>query len=321
MTFIASVKARNGVALIADSLVTTTKQIIEANDYINLVSRKAKESKGGEAIVLSPQEISTLFKRVPAFTKDYEDKLFEMDKYTAISTAGSAEINGKRISQIISEFKASYAKDKSYIRKGIKSRVNMFGAFVESEAKKHIKKYKTIDNTDFVITHYDRKKCITRIFKMYVLQSSKESLKDSKYKVIEIRDAFEIETVVCDGQNRLTEGLLYGDFLTINMVIKNVLAKVAQDFNIPIDDTYKEKMLENKDLIPWGVREFLLAKLTNLSLQQAVDLANLLMHIELDIQKYTKEIPTVGGVIKLAIIDEDGFRFIAGNEIKVPNSL
>jgi len=56
-------------------------------------------------------------------------------------------------------------------------------------------------------------------------------------------------------------------------------------------------------------------KLRDLSLQQAVDLASLLMRIEIDIQKYTENIPSVGGVIKLAVIDADGFRYIAGNEI------
>lgn len=56
-------------------------------------------------------------------------------------------------------------------------------------------------------------------------------------------------------------------------------------------------------------------RLADLSLQQAVDLASLLMKIEINFQKYTENIPTVGGVIKLAIIDKDDFKFISGNEI------
>lgn len=56
-------------------------------------------------------------------------------------------------------------------------------------------------------------------------------------------------------------------------------------------------------------------RLADLSLQQAVDLASLLMKIEINFQKYTENIPTVDGVIKLAIIDKDGFKFISGNEI------
>ena len=56
-------------------------------------------------------------------------------------------------------------------------------------------------------------------------------------------------------------------------------------------------------------------RLADLSLQQAVDLASLLMKIEINFQKYTENIPTVGGVVKLAIINKDGFKFISGNEI------
>jgi len=59
-------------------------------------------------------------------------------------------------------------------------------------------------------------------------------------------------------------------------------------------------------------------KLSELSLQQAVDLANLLMKIEIDFQTYTENISTVGGVIKIAIIDKNGFRYISGHEIIKP---
>ncbi len=59
-----------------------------------------------------------------------------------------------------------------------------------------------------------------------------------------------------------------------------------------------------------------MVKLRELSLQQSVDLACLLMRIERDIQKYTENIPTVGGNVKVAIIDDKGFRFLAGHELK-----
>ena len=36
---------------------------------------------------------------------------------------------------------------------------------------------------------------------------------------------------------------------------------------------------------------------------------------QLIIQKYTENIPTVGGVIKLAIINEKGFKWISGQEV------
>lgn len=64
-----------------------------------------------------------------------------------------------------------------------------------------------------------------------------------------------------------------------------------------------------------------LLNLSDLSLQQAVDLASLLMRLEVDFQKYTRNIPTVGGVIKLAVIDEKGFRFILGDTVEPPKHI
>jgi hypothetical protein len=46
------------------------------------------------------------------------------------------------------------------------------------------------------------------------------------------------------------------------------------------------------------------------------------MRLEVDFQKYTKNMPTVGGVIKLAVIDEhEGFRFILGDKIEPPKHI
>ena len=64
--------------------------------------------------------------------------------------------------------------------------------------------------------------------------------------------------------------------------------------------------------------EMKIFKLSELSLQQAVDLAYLLMKIEIDFQTYTENIPTVGGVIKIATIDKMGFNFISGHDIIKP---
>ena len=54
-------------------------------------------------------------------------------------------------------------------------------------------------------------------------------------------------------------------------------------------------------------------------MQEAIDLAALLMALVRDFQKYTEDIPSVGGQIKLAIIDSQGFRFIDGDGLKPRN--
>jgi hypothetical protein len=59
-------------------------------------------------------------------------------------------------------------------------------------------------------------------------------------------------------------------------------------------------------------------KIRDLSLQEAVDLAYLLLKVEMDFQRYTQDIPTIGGVIKVATIDHRGYIDICGNSIISP---
>lgn len=85
---------------------------------------------------------------------------------------------------------------------------------------------------------------------------------------------------------------------------------------IPKD--YINNLLTSPDVITKTIQDDMkIGKLTDLSLQQAVDLARLLMRIEMDFQKYTENVPTVGGVIKIATIDEKGFKFIKGSDVIV----
>ena len=98
--------------------------------------------------------------------------------------------------------------------------------------------------------------------------------------------------------------------------------KVLSDFKIKNNKTkikqYIEKLRKDKDLLFSEFSEMKIFKLSELSLQQAVDLAYLLMKIEIDFQTYTENIPTVGGVIKIATIDKMGFNFISGHDIIKP---
>lgn len=76
MTFIASVIAKRGVAIIADSLVTTKVPSIELSEFLDFIKSESDKSKSSE-VKLDPSEIIKLFKSRPSYTKDYEEKLFK----------------------------------------------------------------------------------------------------------------------------------------------------------------------------------------------------------------------------------------------------
>lgn len=101
-----------------------------------------------------------------------------------------------------------------------------------------------------------------------------------------------------------------------------VIRQVAKDHQLKIDDKYHEAVyseLRKSGQLSTMDDDMQMFKISSLSLQQAVDLACLLMRLEMDIQQYTKNIPTVGGLIKLATIDKDGIRLITGDNVVKPD--
>lgn len=321
MTFIASVAAKNGVALIADSLVTTAKSSMDFADFFDLIRRKQVENPDQD-IVLKPDELIEIFRRTPSHTRDYEEKLFEYDKFTAITTAGGAIINDQHIVELVENIKkknSASANRRSYSQKSIETKIKDFCSFISEEVKEHLRKHHSIGKTSFIFSHYDKNKHTTHVFRVWVNESDNSVLQNSDHSFVEYSPAADIEKVVCDGQNRITEGMLYGNYLTTEFLFRVLIGKIKEDLALEISDDYiatlKNEILQSpiiKDTVK-------MLKLTDLSLQEAVNLANLLMKVEIDFQKYTEDVPTVGGVIKIAVIDNNGFKFVAGHEITNPN--
>jgi hypothetical protein len=148
-----------------------------------------------------------------------------------------------------------------------------------------------------------------------------EHLADPGYQTYTRQELPTWQTVVCDGQNKLADRLLYGGLNSVNDALEGIVQQVLKDFNIdsaamPVG--YIDTLAAGPAVLTSSAfADMKILGLRNLSLQQAVDLASLLMSIEINFQKYTENIPTVGGVVKLAVIDKAGFRIIKGEEVSV----
>ncbi len=317
MTFIASVIAKEGVAVIADSLVTTSQPVLDYSTFHRYLIEQAKDIPN--EISLEAKEIAQLFIMKPSYTKDYEDKLYMYDKFTAITTAGSASINDKRIKKLIKEAINKFKPTGRNSDTNIKEKLEQLKAYITAEVKKYLAKNSRINETVMLITSYAPSSNKTTIHKLSVNTANQEFLNDEEFVFVEVEKIPEHIKVVCDGQNRMAERILLGDFSAAFDLIPKIVARVAKDFDLPEDrvgEDYLISVLEDVNITGEQMLDGAkINKLTGLSLQQAVDLANLLMKMEIDIQKYTENIPTVGGVVKLAVIDDDGFRFISGNTI------
>lgn len=317
MTFIASVIAKEGVAVIADSLVTSMKSVIEADDFFNYLEKK--NSKGDDKVSIDPSEIVKLFKFKASHTKNYEEKLYQYGKYSAITTAGSASINGQRIKKLVDRALKKLKPTANSDQKSIDSNVNKLKDFITEEVKKYLSKNQSIDTTILLYTTYSRSLNKTIVFKLTVIRAKHSDLKIEGFEFVTISIESENMTVICEGQNRLSERLLLGDFNVVYEKLPSIVNKVAKDFGIPLEKITLEYltsfMHDNNIMTEQSIDDIKMLKLRDLSLQQAVDLSHLLMTIEIDMQKYTENIPNVGGVIKSAVIDANGFRYISGHEI------
>ncbi len=329
MTFIASVVAKRGVAIIADSFVTSQKRLLEVSEfyaYLKSKTTKKEGEEGDENINIDVEEIVSLFQQRPTHTKDFEEKLFKYDKYTAITTAGGAEINKKRIIEIVSEIsERNHAKAnfKSYNAKSIETKVHEFCEHLTKEIKGHLQNNNLITGTTFIFTNYSKTTHKTTIYKIDITRAKKEDLEKAEFKFVTAIRQNEHYPVICDGQNRLSERLLFGHRDAYFHLIPKIVKKVASDFGVDsalITDEYVMELMAGKDILDEGFfNEMKILQLSQLSLQQAVNLACLFMRIEMDFQKYTTNIPTVGGVTKLAIIDDFGFKFLSGERVIKPD--
>lgn len=314
MTFIASVVAKDGVAIIADSLVTTSMYVIEMQSFNDYVRSKNTGDENAQ-ISLDMTEISNLFTLKPSHTKDYEDKLFKYDDYTAITTAGNAQINDLHIREIVDNKVKLNGQNANFLTMPLEEKIADFCSYLTNNIKEHLQKYSRIDTTVFIFTHFVAEENRTIIYKIETNQASKDDLQDENFVFVPIPSEQKSLKVVSEGQNRIAEKILLGGFGTIYEVVPKIIKKIAADYKLEVDTKYIT------DIVDFCMTEEVLSevnviRLTELSLQQAVELASLLMKIEIAFQKYTRNIPTVGGVIKVAYINRDGFKFVSGNEIK-----
>lgn len=323
MTFIASVVAKKGVAIIADSLVTSSVPILPYKKFIDFLNGKPKNKKGETTIESS--EIMGLFSFEPIYTKDFEEKLIRFNEFTAITTTGIAEINEKKIIDLVSEFIVNEPTIEDFAV-SIDEKIESFTTFLIPHIKEHISKNEQIGNCLIYFTFYERSTHLTHIYRLTVNEADTTDLDNAEFKYVSLLKEHELAKVVCDGQNKLSDSILWGPGKTLYDIFPELTKKIIEGLNLPpgtiqnvdgVIETLQKQEYFNR-IFYTDVEMF---NLSDLSLQQAVDLASLLMRLEIDFQKYTKNIPTVGGVIKLAVIDDNGFRFIFGDKIEAPKHI
>lgn len=298
--------------MVADSFVTAVEQSIDLDSFVDyLDSTKNKNS-------ISISDILTLFKKHPSHTRNFADKLFMFDEYSAITTTGLAYINQKEIKDIVKSIATEMQVDKSvYYARDVEDVIKEFCDKIKVEIVQHLKE-RDFGDTAFIFSHFNRKENKPQAFHIQINQLTKGDYDISSSDIITYQDRSYLK-ILTDGQSGFVERLIFGS------LYKNV-TEIKKQFIDYILKTFKPNKGKKKAIIDY-IKDFeflretvqddvFSLKFRELSLQEAVDLAALLVKITMDIQVYTEKVPTVGGLIRLAIISkEKGFEWISGNKI------
>lgn len=317
MTFIASVIAKEGIAIVADSFGTTMEHSLKEKQFLDYLN----EAENKENIPVA--DLVGLFKNRPSHTRNYVDKLFKFDKYSAVTFTGAVYINGKEIKEIVKIIAAELQVDSAaYNAKSIDEVLKEFCEKLKLEIIEHCKTT-NFSHTDFIFSHFNVGKNESQIFLIKIKPINTESFDPDDPDIIEINDQSHLG-IVTDGQNNFVERLIFGSLVSTIGTVKSELIKNVIDV-LELEETDINKLsdhINNWECLKQTVLDDMFSiNFRELSLQEALDLAALLIKIVMDIQVYTEKIPTVGGLIRLAVIHEErGFEWITGNKL-VPSNI
>lgn len=316
MTFIASVIARDGVALVADSFVTTPERSLEEDKLIEFVTKRGNKRQS-----VTFTELGALFERRPSYTRNYMDKLVQFGRFSAVTTTGQAYINKKLIKDIVIDIATKMDVDSaSYNTKTIDEILQQFCDLIKIEVTEHLKT-RPLSNTSFIFSHYNNIEDKPQIFNIIINEAAKDQDISKNADAITFADRSYLK-IVTDGQDTFVDRLIFGSLYRKAYDVKQIFKEYVVKKLKPKKEKKNEIIdcIDHIDFLRDTVQADIFSiQFRELSLQEAVDLASLLMKIVMDIQVYTEKIPTVGGLIRLAVIKKGkGFDWISGHEIIKP---
>jgi hypothetical protein len=320
MTFIAVVIAKKGVAVIADSLATTMERVVNYDHFMKYLKQKQENAKGGE-VRIDRNEIVQLFENKPSHIRDYAEKLFQFDRFTAIMLAGASQIAGKSIEYLIQELAAINERDENYHSKMLTARVRDFCEFMDSKARACIAGKARLKKSILLFTHYEANTEEAIIYRIIIDKPVTKSVEKKPWEYVSCEKISEYCYVVSEGQNPISKRILEEESDCSFDFIPYIIEKMRKDFNLPLGSIpldYVQRLVDEIHLNRQSGNLTIQASLSNLSLQQAVNMAFLFLKMEIAFQAGAEKIPTVGGRIKIAVIDKHGFRYITGHNILKP---
>jgi len=317
MTFIASVIAKEGVAIVADSFGTTLEHSLNEKTFLDYIAEADDKTN------IPIQELIELFEKKPSYTRNYVDKLFRFSKYSAITFTGAVYINGKEIKEIVKSISTTMDTDNdAHNAKELEAVLTEFCDLLKVEVIEHAKT-RNLTPTDLIFSNFNLSTNKPQIYVIKINAVDKDNFDPEAEDLITFAEQSHLG-IVTDGQNNFVERLIFGSLVDKIGTVKNELIDHVIEV-LALEGEQRDKLIESiqdfEFLKKTVVDDMFSIKFRELSLQEALDLAALLIKIVMDIQVYTEKIPTVGGLIRLAVIHEErGFEWISGHKL-VPSNI
>lgn len=312
MSFIATVSASKGFAIIADSLEVPESPLKEytlLSDYMHTLNSQDRSEDilyPPNLWLLSPQERA---ETEQLYREDHAEKLFPMGPFSAIAATRILSINDKGLYELIEEF-MEIRKKQANPAWGFTAMLNGFCNFLNREIKIHLKNYCYLNGSLLIMAQYDVRAMRTNTCKILIRDRHFDSPNYADNYLLLRQNS---STILLSGQTHISKAFLLGieraSFRDVYKLVRNIIGRIhSADNRLPGE--FMHTLRYDRFYQYLFSQELKTIDIANMSTQQAVDLASMLMRLEIDYFKFTKTDPHVGGVIRLAVVDEEGFRYI-----------
>jgi len=303
MSYIASIIAPGeGAAIIADSLETPNLPYQEVSGEEECAAEPYWDEEAERAYCDNYCEERLC-------QEDHLEKIFRFDQFTAIATSIPTYINGRSMQDLIEEFKTEQA-DQQYRMNDFIIMTGLFCSFLDKQIRAHLDRYLAMSGGVVILTRYDIPTGGTHICKIRIRESFHRSLRRSQNLLL-VKNR--IAGIVCGGYCPISKSILNACGRTyqrnLPCMVRHAIRRIrSPDPRIP--EAFAKLITNDPYYRYLFASDLEIVKISELNMRQAINLASLLMRLETDFQSLTTGSPKVGGVVRLAIIDEQGFRFV-----------
>lgn len=318
MTTLVAISTRDAVVMGADSLGTMAKSWIDPDDlaeYFDLSNGcKIRTSSDGKPALNALSQLTTRCQEVVCSHLTHVDKIFSLNPLEmGVMCAGIAYIGDRSVKSLVSEFKA---KDSTFKSASANHTLKSVGERLLSFLWSHYSEKYTEGlrpELELMLCGYDKQRYTPGMVRIYVHENQIKG-PDHDLCLFLGGQTREIQRLIfgTDAQNKIrlierSDDLLRRYHSLLTQQLKEEGTKV--DLKKPEDFGNELKLFNG-----WEFQR-MQANWSAFSEQSAIECVSFLVNLMINAQKYSVDMPSVGGDVQIAIVKKNsGFSYISKRE-------